>query len=91
MNQELSKPHFHRQLIEGYDLLDYKDNKYDLHSSIIETKSGALESWILILSTEDMHCYTEKDVVNTMNWSSLTSLTKVMKIDCFCSTCVNLQ
>jgi hypothetical protein len=34
----LAQPHYSIQHIEGYDLLCYKDNKQDLHSSIIETK-----------------------------------------------------
>jgi hypothetical protein len=32
-----AQPHYSIQHIEGYDLLCYKDNKQDLHSSIIET------------------------------------------------------
>jgi hypothetical protein len=35
----LAQPHYSIQHIEGYDLLCYKDNKQDLHSSIIETKN----------------------------------------------------
>jgi hypothetical protein len=31
----LAQPHYSIQHIEGYDLLCYKDNKQDLHSSII--------------------------------------------------------
>jgi hypothetical protein len=38
----LAQPHYSIQNIEGYDLLCYKDNKQDLHSSIIETKSNVL-------------------------------------------------
>jgi hypothetical protein len=34
----LVQPHYSIQHIEGYSLLYYKDNKQDLHSSIIETK-----------------------------------------------------
>jgi hypothetical protein len=34
----LVQPHYSIQHIEGYDLLCYKDNKQDLHSSIIETE-----------------------------------------------------
>jgi hypothetical protein len=33
----LAQPHYSIQNVEGYDLLCYKDNKQDLHSSIIET------------------------------------------------------
>jgi hypothetical protein len=33
----LDQPHYSIQHIEGYDLLCYKENKQDLHSSIIET------------------------------------------------------
>jgi hypothetical protein len=33
----LAQPHYSIQHIEGYDLLCYKENKQDLHSSIIET------------------------------------------------------
>jgi hypothetical protein len=33
----LVQPHYSMQQIEGYDLLCYKDNRQDLHSSIIET------------------------------------------------------
>jgi hypothetical protein len=33
----LVQPHYSIQHIEGYDILCYKDNKQDLHSSIIET------------------------------------------------------
>jgi hypothetical protein len=33
----LAQSHYSIQHIEGYDLLCYKDNKQDLHSSIIET------------------------------------------------------
>jgi hypothetical protein len=35
----LAQPHYSIQHIEGYDLLCYKDNKQDLHSSIIEIDS----------------------------------------------------
>jgi hypothetical protein len=35
----LAHPHYSIQHIEGYDLLCYKDNKQDLHSSIIETNN----------------------------------------------------
>jgi hypothetical protein len=35
----LAQPHYSIQHIEGYDLLCYKDNTQDLHSSVIETKS----------------------------------------------------
>jgi hypothetical protein len=35
----LAQPHYSIQHIEGYDLLCYKDNRQDLHSSIIETKN----------------------------------------------------
>jgi hypothetical protein len=34
----LAQPHYSIQHIEGYDLLSYKENKQDLHSSIIETE-----------------------------------------------------
>jgi hypothetical protein len=34
--KSLAQPHYSIQHIEGYDLLCYKDNKQDLHSSIIE-------------------------------------------------------
>jgi hypothetical protein len=40
----LTQPHYSIQHIEGYDLLFYKDNKQDLHSSIFETKSTVLVS-----------------------------------------------
>jgi hypothetical protein len=33
----LAQPHYSMQHIEGYDLFCYKENKQDLHSSIIET------------------------------------------------------
>jgi hypothetical protein len=32
----LAQPHYSIQHIEGYDLLCYKDNKQDLHPSIID-------------------------------------------------------
>jgi hypothetical protein len=35
----LAQPDYSIQHIEGYDLLCYKDNRQDLHSSIIETKN----------------------------------------------------
>jgi hypothetical protein len=35
----LAQPHYSIQQIEGYDLLCYKENKQDLHSSIIETEN----------------------------------------------------
>jgi hypothetical protein len=35
----LAQPHYSIQHIEGYDLLCFKDNKQDLHSSIIETSN----------------------------------------------------
>jgi hypothetical protein len=38
----LAQPHYSIQHIEGYDLLVYKDNKQDLHSSIIETTSKSI-------------------------------------------------
>jgi hypothetical protein len=34
----LTQPHYSIRHIEGYDILCYKDNKQDLHSSIIETE-----------------------------------------------------
>jgi hypothetical protein len=37
--KSLAPPHYSIQHIEGYDMLCYKDNKQDLHSSIIETNS----------------------------------------------------
>jgi hypothetical protein len=37
--KSLAKLHYSIQHIEGYDLLCYKDNKQDLHSSIIETSN----------------------------------------------------
>jgi hypothetical protein len=38
----LDHPHYSKQHFEGYDLLCYKDNTQDLHSSIIETKSTVM-------------------------------------------------
>jgi hypothetical protein len=35
----LAQPHYSIQHIEGYALLCYKDNKQDLHFSIIETRN----------------------------------------------------
>jgi hypothetical protein len=35
----LAQPHYSIQHIEGYDLLCYKDNMKDLHSSSIETEN----------------------------------------------------
>jgi hypothetical protein len=32
----LAQPHYSIQHIEGYDLLCYKDNRQDVHSSIIQ-------------------------------------------------------
>jgi hypothetical protein len=32
----LAQTHYSMQLIEGYDILCYKENKQDLHSSIIQ-------------------------------------------------------
>jgi hypothetical protein len=51
----LAQPHYSIQHIEGYDLLWYKDNKLDLHSSIIETKkeSTVLVPWIFSSSGID--------------------------------------
>jgi hypothetical protein len=42
--KNLSQPHYSIQHIKGYDLLCYKENKQDLHSSITEknTKSTVL-------------------------------------------------
>jgi hypothetical protein len=42
--KDLAQPHYSIQHIEGYDLLCYKENKQDLHSSIIQktTKSNIL-------------------------------------------------
>jgi hypothetical protein len=37
--KRLAQPHYSIQHIEGYDLLCYKGNKKDLHSSIIETNN----------------------------------------------------
>jgi hypothetical protein len=37
-----AQPHYSIQHIEGYDLLCYKDNKQDQHSSIIETNRTVL-------------------------------------------------
>jgi hypothetical protein len=37
-----SQPHYSIKHIGGYDIRFYKDNKKDLHSSIIETKSTVL-------------------------------------------------
>jgi hypothetical protein len=35
----LAQPHYSLQHIEGYDLLCYKNNRQDIHSSIIETNN----------------------------------------------------
>jgi hypothetical protein len=35
--KSLAQPHYSIQQIEGYEFLCYKDNKQDIHSSIIET------------------------------------------------------
>jgi hypothetical protein len=35
----LAQPHYSIQHIEGYDILCYKNNQQDLHSSIIETNN----------------------------------------------------
>jgi hypothetical protein len=37
-----AQPHYSIHHNEGYDLLCYKQNKQDLHSSIIEVKSTVL-------------------------------------------------
>jgi hypothetical protein len=37
--KDLAQSHYSIQHIEGYDRLCYKDNKEDLHSSIIETNN----------------------------------------------------
>jgi hypothetical protein len=36
--KSIAQPHYSIQYIEGYDLLCYKDYKYELHSSIIDTR-----------------------------------------------------
>jgi hypothetical protein len=36
----LAQPHYSIKHIEGYDLLCYKGNQQDLHSSIIETNNN---------------------------------------------------
>jgi hypothetical protein len=36
----LAQPHYSIHHIEGYDILCYKDNKQDQHSSIIETNKN---------------------------------------------------
>jgi hypothetical protein len=49
----LAQPHYSIQHIEGYDLLCYKDNTQDLHSSVIETKSTVQVPWIFTSSGTD--------------------------------------
>jgi hypothetical protein len=55
----LAQPHYSIQHIEGYDLLCYKYNKQDLHSSIMETDYNEKTR-------------TESTIRNTMTWPGLT-------------------
>jgi hypothetical protein len=45
MRKGLDHPHYSIQHIEGYDLICYKDNKQDLHSSMIEILKQRVLSW----------------------------------------------
>jgi hypothetical protein len=49
----LDRPHYSIQHIEGYDLLCYKENKQNIHSSIIETNSTVLVPCIFTSSGTD--------------------------------------
>jgi hypothetical protein len=68
----LAQPHYSVQNIEGYDILCYKDNKQDLHSSIIETKKQRVLSWYHEYLLHLGQTRAEKTIRNTMTWPDLT-------------------
>jgi hypothetical protein len=67
----LAQPHYSIQHNEGYDLLCYKDNNQDLHSSIIEVEKRVLfcNDEYLLYSGQTR---TEKTIRNTMTWPGPT-------------------
>jgi hypothetical protein len=80
----LVQPHYSIHHIEGYDLVCYKDNKQDLHSSIIETNSKEY-------CPGTMNIYFIRDRLELKRlsgipWHGLV-LHKIMSNDCLCSTC----
>jgi hypothetical protein len=68
----LAQPHYSIQHIEGYDLLCYKDNMQDLHSSIIETKTKRVLFWYHEYLLHPGQTRIEKTIRNTMTWPGLT-------------------
>jgi hypothetical protein len=69
--KSLAQPHYSVQYIEGYDLLCYKDNKQDLHSSIIEKKQRVM-FWYHEYLLHPGQIRTEMIIRNTMTWPGLT-------------------
>jgi hypothetical protein len=80
----LAQPHFSMQHIEGYDCICYKDNKQDLHSSIMEkSKNEYCPGTMNIYFIRDRQ---EQKRSSGIPWHVLV-LHKTLNIDCLCSTC----
>jgi hypothetical protein len=82
----LAQPHYSIQHIEGYDLLCYKDNKQDLHSSIIEINNkeycpGTMNIYFIWDRLEQ-----KQKRLSGIPWHGLV-LHKMLNIDSLCSTC----
>jgi hypothetical protein len=78
----LAQPHYSIKQIEGYDLLCCKDNKQDLHSSIIETNNKEY-------FPGTMNIYFIRHRLELKRLSGIPRhglvLQKILNIDCFCS------
>jgi hypothetical protein len=70
----LAQPHYSIQHIEGYDLLCYKDNKKDLHSSIIEASNKEYCPGTMNISFiwDKLEQKILKIIRNTMTWPGIT-------------------
>jgi hypothetical protein len=80
----LAQPHYSMQHIEGYDMLCYKDNKQDLHSSIIEKeyKEYCPSTMNIYLIRDRL----EQKRLSGMPWHCLV-LHKMLSMDWLCYTC----
>jgi hypothetical protein len=79
----LAQPHYSIQHIEGYDLLCYKYNNKDLHSSIIEKRNNKY-----CPVTRNIYFIwdrLEQKRLSGIPWHGLV-LHKILNMDCLCST-----
>jgi hypothetical protein len=80
----LDQPQYSIQHIEGYDILCYKDNKQNIHSSIIEIKNNEYCSGT-------MNIYFIRDRLEQKRLSEISRhvlvLHKMLNIDCLCFAC----